>query len=150
MANIGVELKRLLTKLGGTPSKYDQTNELLHKITDQVNAGGSGGGGLVVETEWDEEVVAPASPRFKSSIKGTDLRAAITSGQNVVVHIPGKVDYGIGELYFPLMLELKDRYGQDNVVYRLFYDKSGNMPWSSIMDGNDDDDGYVQFEVHVD
>lgn len=55
MANIGVELKRLLTKLGGTPSKYDQTNELLHKITDQVNAGGSGGGGVVlIQTESDE------------------------------------------------------------------------------------------------
>lgn len=46
MANIGVELKRLLTKLGGTPSKYDQTNELIHKITDQVEPGGGGGGGL--------------------------------------------------------------------------------------------------------
>lgn len=46
--NIGTELRRLLKKLGGTPSKYDQTNELLHKITDQVNSGGSGGGGLVV------------------------------------------------------------------------------------------------------
>lgn len=148
MANIGVELKRLLTKLGGTPSKYDQTNELIHKITDQVNASGSGGG-LVIETEW----VAGSGlldPAFKSNVLGVDLRAAITSGQNVVVHIPGKTDYGIGELYFSPMLELTDASGQANIRYHIPYDKIGNMPWGNLTDGNDDNDGYVQFEVYVD
>jgi hypothetical protein len=149
MANIGVELKRLLTKLGGTPSKYDQTNELLHKITDQVNAGGSGGGGLVVETEW----VAGSGlldPAFKSNVLGVDLRAAITSGQNVVVHIPGKTDYGIGELYFSPMLELTDASGQADIRYRLPYDKSGSMAYSNLLDGDDDSEGYVQFRVYTD
>lgn len=146
MANIGVELKRLLTKLGGTPSKYDQTNELLHKITDQVNAGG----GLVVETEWDEEVAPPASPRFKSTIMGTDTRAAIASGQNVVVHIPGKTDYCIGELYFTPIFQLKDNQGRDEIRYCLPSDRDGNTPFGNLMDGNDDNDGYVQFEVYTD
>lgn len=40
------ELKKLVAKLGGTPSKDDQTAELIHKITDQVESGG--GGGIVV------------------------------------------------------------------------------------------------------
>lgn len=36
------ELKKLVAKLGGTPSKDDQTAELIHKVTDNV----SGGGGI--------------------------------------------------------------------------------------------------------
>lgn len=64
--NIGTELRRLLKKLGGTPSKYDQTNELLHKITDQVEPGG-GGVFLIVDEDntlnktWKEIYDAAAS-----------------------------------------------------------------------------------------
>ena len=36
------ELKKLVAKLGGTPSKDDQTAELIHKVTDNVNGGGGG------------------------------------------------------------------------------------------------------------
>lgn len=146
MANIGIELKRLLTKLGGTPSKYDQTNELIHKITDLMNAGG---GGLVVETEWDDAAY-PADPRFKSTVLGADLRAAIASGQNVVVHIPGKETYGIGEMYFSPMLGLTNYSGQAEITYYIPYDKNNSMPYSNLMNGNDDNDGYVQFLVYTD
>ena len=149
MANIGVELKRLLTKLGGTPSKYDQTNELLHKITDQVEPGG-GGGGLVVETELVAGT-ASSNPAFKSNVLGVDLRAAIASGQNVVVHIPGSVSYNIGELYFSPILELTDGSGQANTtMYRLPDDKNGNVSYTNLMDGNDDNEGYVKFDVYTD
>lgn len=80
MANIGVELKRLLTKLGGTPSKYDQTNELIHKITDQVNAGGSGGGATIriVELLWDED-----SGKEILSMSFNEIRQAAYNGEIV-------------------------------------------------------------------
>lgn len=43
------ELKKLVAKLGGTPSKDDQTAELIHKVTDNVSGGG-GGSSLVPVT----------------------------------------------------------------------------------------------------
>lgn len=51
------ELKKLVAKLGGTSSKDDQTAELIHKITDQVESGGGGGASVftVTFTPTDEE-----------------------------------------------------------------------------------------------
>jgi hypothetical protein len=136
----------------GSTCVISDTTYKLDKVkgwVDPSSGGGGGGGGLVVETEWVAGS-GDSEPYFKSNVLGTALRAAITSGQNVVVHIPGKTDYSIGELYFTPILELTDASGQADIVYRLPYDKSGSMPWSNLLDGDDDNEGYVQFRVYVD
>ena len=81
MANIGVELKRLLTKLGGTPSKYDQTNELIHKITDQVESGG-GPQIFVVNYLWNEEAGDYVCDKTHDEI----IDASLEDGCLVVMH----------------------------------------------------------------
>lgn len=134
---------------GKITEEYELTEEGWKLTSEYGSSSGGGGGGLVVETEWVDGS-GSNDPIFKSNVLGVDLRAAITSGQNVVVHIPGKTDYSIGELYFSPMLELTDASGQAQISYRIPYDKSGNMPWSNLMDGDDDNEGYVKFDVYMD
>lgn len=137
-------------KMGGTVvNKGDRLADNLEAIAEVAGSGGGGGGGLVVETELVDGT-ASSNPAFKSNILGVDLRAAIASGQNVVVHIPGIASDNIGELYFSPMLELKDGSGQAYITYLIPRDKNGNTPWGNLMDGDDDNEGYVKFDVYMD
>lgn len=138
-------------KMGGTVvNKGDRLADNLEAIAEVAGSGGGGGGGLVVETELVAGT-ASSNPAFKSNVLGVDLRAAIASGQNVVVHIPGSVSDNIGELYFSPILELTDGSGQANtMMYRLPDDKNGNVSYTNLMDGDDDNKGYVKFDVYTD
>ena len=124
----------------------ENTNRMvLSDMLDELQTGG-GSGGLVVETEWEAPEYLD-NAYFKSTTLGTDLRAAIMSGQHVIVHIPGNESYGAPEVYFTPILQLKDVFGQEEMGYLL--PKTGSN-YGTLMDGNDDDEGYVQFMVMVD
>lgn len=53
------ELKKLVTKLGGTTSKDDQTAELIHKVTDNVSGGG-GSSVITVTVSMDHPSTDPS------------------------------------------------------------------------------------------
>ena len=68
------ELKKLVAKLGGTPSKDDQTAELIHKVTDNVSGGG-GGSSLIPVT-----LTAGLGGSITATISASEVMEGLANG----------------------------------------------------------------------
>lgn len=122
--NIGTELRRLLKKLGGTPSKYDQTNELIHKITDQVEPSGGGGGALIEEFTWTDSGYETG---YYSTDDAEDIFDAYKAGKTVIFHFPENSNSQLDEAYITLLgLQIGAEAGEGGVYLADNYLHIGN------------------------
>ena len=93
------ELQALLTKMGGTPTEQDTNSDLIKKINEVYEAGGSGGGSsqslIVTETVTEEpNPEDPESPVFVHTLDKTwkEIHDAIL-GNTIVIYRYVEDDY---------------------------------------------------------
>lgn len=83
------ELKKLVAKLGGTPSKDDQTAELIHKVTDNVSGGGGGSSLIPITIDIHaqnpsieaDEVLAGLDDGIRYEVSVTDSGSVLNCGE---------------------------------------------------------------------